>query len=51
MVRHIGRITVAKASGDKLNFTDVDINGILDRIFAFVLNLMGLKGKGPSPAS
>lgn len=40
-MRHIGRVTVAPAK----NVNNVDINGALDRVFAFVLDLIDLKGK------
>jgi hypothetical protein len=44
-MKHLGRITVAKASaGDPR-----DMNGLLDRVFGFVLDLVDAKGKGHHP--
>jgi hypothetical protein len=42
-MKHIHRITVGRASTDD---TEVIINELLDRVFAFVLELVRAKGKG-----
>jgi hypothetical protein len=47
-MKHIHRITVAHASADD---TEITVNELLDRVFAFILDLVDAKGKGNNAAS
>jgi len=44
-MKHLSRVTVAKADVVE----NVDVDAILARIFAFILDVLQLKGKSPQP--
>ena len=46
-MKHLTRVSVAKADDD---FT-IDVSAILELIFAFIIDLLGLTGKGDTPTA
>jgi hypothetical protein len=42
-MKHLSRVTVVKAD----IVENVDVDALLARIFAFILDILQLKGKGP----
>jgi len=46
-MKHLSRVTVAAATTN----SDSDVQGILSQIFAFVLNVIDVKGKSSETAA